>query len=257
MFTTVELSLKYKDWLNLVFGFDYKQNDNYVGGIIDSKLFSRLVGQIGIKNFALRASWGRMRGTAEWEGDPVPGQPDSARVDTKYYEIALLYYFGSTMHVGVIYQNHHMPISLTHGYDNDIKFDYYGVYLGVSTFRYFMDHWKKRGSKTLQWNFWWEGNGSLGLARGNISEEGWRRERFGYVVGNDTGHSRDILNLPDGLSLSASEQLIAGLCWGVQFDMVFLGFGAGYDGFVQVYLNNAYSSALVRHGFVVRAYCSF
>jgi hypothetical protein len=254
MFTTLEFSLKYKDWLNFGFGFDYKQDANYVDEIIDSKLFSRLMGQIGMKKFALRASWGQLQGNAVWEGNPVPGQPDTALVDTKYYEIALLYYFTSWTYTGVNYQNYHIPIALDYGYDDDVQFDYYGVYIGMSTFKYFMDEWKEYGD-IFQASLWLEQNGSLGIAMGNISEEGRRRDRFGKLISfNKSGSASE---QPSSMAFSGSGQVIAGLFGGINFDVFFLGFGAGYDGFIQFYTSSVYTAVLIRHGFVVRAYCSF
>jgi hypothetical protein len=258
MFTTVDLSLKYKDWLNFAFGFDYKRDDNYVGGIMDNKLFSRLMGQLGINNFGLRASWGRLEGNAEWQGEPVPGQPDSAVVDTEYYEIALLYYFAPWIYLGINYQNYHIPISLNYGYDDDLGLDYYGAYFGMSTFRYFMDNWNE-SEETFHVGFWLEQNLSLGAALGDVSQEARRRERFGHLVSLDKHPGLDVLprDSVNSLLFSGNWQIIAGLCGGVQLDRVFLGFGAGYDGFTQFYANMLYASALARHGFVVRAYCSF
>ncbi|MDR2052601.1 MAG: hypothetical protein LBP80_04225 [Treponema sp.] len=261
VFTTVEISLEYKKYLKLLFDFDMKANDNFVGELADSKAFTRIAGMLGFKNFAVRAAWGQIEGEAIWTGVPIPEQPQSADVSTKYMELTLLYNW-PVCSLGIMYQNYHMPIELTYGYEDDMAFNYYGAYFGMSTFTFSMNKFKEEERNGM--NIWLEQNLSLGVALGEISEEARRRRRFGEIVAEDKriGYGGSILGTygtaeSEKAAFSGSWQIIAGLCGGINAGNLSLGFGAGYDGFIQFYASSDYDSALIRHGATVRVYCSF
>jgi hypothetical protein len=249
VFTTVEFSLEYKKYLKFLFDFDINANDNLVGKIADSKALARIAGTLGIKNFALRAAWGQIEGEAVWNGLPIPGQPQSVAVSTKYTEVALLYY-GS---LGIIYQNYHLPMELAYGYDDDMVIDYYGAWFGVSTMDFFMEE-RKNGI-----GFWLGSSGSLGVAFGKASEEGERRRAIGAVIEDDrNGNVSEIMLRGDSsAAFSGSAQLVLGIYGGVNAGKLFMGFGVGYDGFLQSYWCVDYQSTLIRHGVTVKVDCSF
>jgi hypothetical protein len=257
VFTTVELSLEYKKYLKLFFDVDINANDNFVGELIDNKAFTRVAGMLGLKNFSVRAAWGKIEGEAVWRGEPVPGQLQSADVSTKYIEVGLLYNW-PICSLGLIYQNFHTPVELAYAYDDDVVFDYYGVYFGMSTFNFFMNEFKETGGKFIK--PWLDQNLSAGVAAGGISEDAKKRRRFGEIIADDRrmGFS-DVISIYDDspAALSGSWQIIAGLCGGISAGNLALGLGAGYDGFLQVYSNFNYSSLLVRHGATVKVYFSF
>jgi hypothetical protein len=256
VFTTVELSLSYKKYLKLLFDFDINTNDNLVGELADSKAFARIAGMLGFKNFALRAAWGQIEGEAAWKGAPILGQPQSTPVSTKYTELSLLYNW-PIVSLGLMYQNYHVPVALSYGYDDDLAFNYYGAYFGMSTFNEWMNRFKQKQEGGVR--IWLDQNLSLGVAVGEVSEEGQRRRRFGEIVAEDKRDGGSVIDVRDSspLAVSANLQWIAGLCGGFSVGNFLLGFGAGYDGFVQLYSSLNYNSILVRHGAVARVYCSF
>ncbi|MDR1587242.1 MAG: hypothetical protein LBS57_07295 [Treponema sp.] len=254
VFTTVELSLEYKKYLKFLFDFDINANDNFVGELADSKAFTRIAGMLGFKNFSVRAAWGQIEGEAVWKNVSIPGQPQSADVSTKYMEVALLYNW-PLCSLGIIYQNFHIPIELTDGYDSDMPFNYYGVWFGMSTFNYFMRKFREEEKNGVK--VWIEQNLSAGVAAGEVSEEGKRRRRFGEIIARDKGNGSFTVKDDSGMAVSGSWQIIAGVCGVVNIGKLSLGMGAGYDGFIQIYANFDYSASLIRHGATVRAYCSF
>lgn len=157
-----------------------------------------------------------------------------------------------------MYQNYHIPIELPYAYDDDVTFDYYGLYFGMSTFNYRMNKLKTEGKNGI--GLWLDQNLSGGIALGGISEEAERRRRFGEIVADDRrmGYSDvGILASDSPVALSGSWEIIAGMCGTVNAGNIFLGFGAGYDGFIQFYSNFNYGSSLIRHGATVKVYCSF
>jgi len=259
LFTTVELGLKYKDWLSLFFGFDYNYNDNYVGQIIDSKAFSRIIGKLGIKNFAIHAAFGQMEGTATWKGPPVPGQPETANIETKYTEVALMYVFKaiySMFSLGLIYINYTLPMSFSYAYQDSMSLNYYGVYFQQSGFRAQMEKLRtesKNGFGFKNFGLMLDQNLSIGIAYGEINAETRRRNRFGYLINPGSADP----NEAGTLGFSGTWQIIAGVCGGININKVFLGFGAGYDGFIQFYAAEAIQSSLIRHGFTLRSFLSF
>ena len=263
--TTLELSLKHKEWFQLGFAVDYRYNDNYVGQIIDSKLFTRISGLLGINNFAIRGTWSQIEGEAIWHGAQIPGQPERTTIDTKYTEILLLYYFGPRslgrfMSAGLLYQNLQMPTTLGEGagycYDN-ITSDYYGAYFGMSTFIGFMDGMKNSDSNSVKdKNFikpWLDSNFSLGYVHQPMTEEGKRRYREGEVLAGDYplaeeygmySHWEDVFGF--------NWQITAGICGGFNINSkLYLGFGAGYDVVLSV---NGMPS---RHGAIAKMMISF
>jgi hypothetical protein len=262
VFTTVELSLAYKDYLKLLFDFDINANDNFVGDLADSKAFARIAGTLGFKNLALRAAWGQIEGEAVWNDVPIPGQPQSVPVSTKYTELALLYQLNPLFTLGLMYQNYHIPVELVYGYDDDMVFNYYGAYLIMSTFNEFMHEFREeQRKKGIKFGFWFDQNVSLGIAMGEVSEEGRRRRRVGEIIAADKGSGgigliTEYFDFPG--TLSANLQWIAGICGGIKAGNFLLGFGVGYDGFAQYYFSHEnYSVMLVRHGAVAKVYCSF
>ena len=264
LFTTVELGLRYKDWVSLILDFDYKNNDNFVGKVIDSKAFSRIAGQLGIKNFAVHAAFGQLEGTATWKGPPVPGQPETAIIGTKYTELALMYVFEelSWLGLGLMYINYNMPIDLGSAYQDSMTLDYYGVYYQQSYFRWLMDEWRKEGRNGFGIMF--DANLSMGIAlSGGIDEEGRRRMRFGSLMGQIYTDQQDIYlsgrwdTKDSTMGFSGTQQIILGVCGGINLKKGFLGFGAGYDGFAHLYVFDSAYSLLIRHGFTMRAFLSF
>jgi hypothetical protein len=259
VFTTAELSLEYKKYLKLLFDFDIKANDNFIGELADSKAFARIAGMLGLKNLALRAAWGQIEGEAIWNSAPIPGQPQSTTVSTKYMEFALLYN-GPPLLLGVIYQNYHIPVELSYGYADDMVFNYYGAYLGASNFTSFMNETKSSRKNGV--TYWLESHLSHGIALTEISEEARRRRALGSIIAQDkrtgTGsHTIDIRG-DSPVAYSSGNQIILGVCGAVNAGKLFtLGFGAGYDGFIQWYMSADYNSWLIRHGATVRVYCSF
>jgi hypothetical protein len=257
VFTTFEFSLEYKKFLKLFLDVDINVNDNFVGELIDSKAFTKIAGMLGIKGFAVRAAWGQIEGEAVWKGETVPGQPESAAVSTKYTEVALLYNW-PICSLGIMYQNYHIPVELQYAYEDDVAFDYYGLYFGMSSFNYRMNKLKTERENGI--GLWLDQNLSGGVALGNISEEAKRRRAFATIMAEDKRMKYGTvfsLSTDSPVALSASWQIIAGVCGAVNVGNIFLGFGAGYDGFAQFYYSFNYGAVLLRHGATVKIYCSF
>jgi len=270
-FTSVELGLKYKDWLNLLFGFDYNFNDNFVGQTIDSKAFAKIAGQLGIKNFALKAAFGQVDGTVTWKGPPVPGQPATAVIGTKFYELDLMYIFPIegfySLALGLSYINYHVPTSLEYAYADDMSWNYYGVYFQWSNFRANMDKW--RTEKENGFSFFIDQYLSAGVAvGGELDEETKRRNRIGSIISADAGGPG--ISPPATVSAGGADpniigstgfgmtwQVAAGLCGGFNIKRTFLGFGVGYDGFWQGCMTGTSYSSLIRHGCTVKTCLSF
>lgn len=298
--TTVELGLRYKNLLNFLFGFDYKANDNYVGEIADSKVFQKIVGQIGIWNFSLRATYGDMNGIAAWNAPPVPGQPDKAVVGTQYFELELLYSWkfngdhglitvaqmllapyhmiffydeiGRDVHsgidIGFTYINYNLPVQLSNSYQDDMVFDYYGIYCQVSGFKMQMDAFRSAQKSGVRFfvDYAW----SLGYAQGGgLTEEGRRRNHISYVMNGDVismlknngaTNVDDLDDDPNNVGTTFfgySGMISAGLCGGFIIGKGMLGIGVGYDFFAQGFDSNAIHGVLLRHGLSIKAYYSF
>jgi hypothetical protein len=256
-FTSLEFSLEYKKFLKLFFDVDINVNDNFVGEIIDSKAFAKIAGMLGVKNFTVRAAWGQMEGEAVWEGPPIPGQPRTAAVSTKYTEVALLYNW-SLLFLGLMYQNYHIPIGVAgFAYDDDMVFNYYGAYFGTRTYNSFME--EHRGAKKPAFGLWLDSALSYGVAIGDISEEAKRRMKWGEVIAEDMmqGGGSGAISGDSPVGFGMNGQIIAGICGAVNVGKLTLGFGAGYDGFVQLYGHLNYLASLIRHGAAVKVSCSF
>ncbi|MDR2071082.1 MAG: hypothetical protein LBP81_06685 [Treponema sp.] len=251
VFTTVELSLEYKKYLKLFFDVDINANDNFVGELADSKVFTKIAGMLGFKNCMLRAAWGQIEGEVVWKGPLVPGQPQSATVSTKYAEVALLYNW-SPLFLGIMYQNYHIPVAaggFSFAYDDNMVFNYYGVYFGTQTYKAFME--ERQGKKKPAFGMWLDSALSIGAAVGDISAEAKRRQKWGEVIAEDMmkyGNNPITTHGDSAAALSGNGQIIAGVLGAVNIRNLTLGFGVGYDGFVQGYWTSNYTATLIRHG---------
>jgi hypothetical protein len=255
-FTTLEFSLEYKKFLKIFFDVDMNVNDNFVGEIMDSKTFARIAGMLGLKNFTVRVAWGQMEGEAAWKGPPVPGQPRSANIATKYTEVALLYNW-----IGIMYQNYHIPIGVgSNGsaYDDDMAFNYYGVCLVTQTYNSFMK--AHRGKKKPAFGLLLDSALSIGAAIGDISAEAKRRQKWGEIIAEDMmqkGNNPIATHGDSAAALSGNGQILAGVCGAFNIRNITLGFGVGYDGFIQGYWTFNYVATLIRHGATAKFSCSF
>jgi hypothetical protein len=155
------------------------------------------------------------------------------------------------IYLGLSYINYHLPTRIGGGsvtaFDDDLEINYYGAYFGMSSFNGLLYKLKMKEEKGIK--FFLDQNMSAGVGINAISDEGKRRMRFAEVM---TMKSLPV-DIGGDVTIGVTYQLTAGLLGGATFGRVFLGLGAGYDGFVQLYGDHS----LIRHGAVIKTYISF
>jgi len=254
-YTSIDIGLKYKDWVKLFFDFDYKFNDNYVGQIMDSKLFTRIAGSLGIKDFMLTVGFGQIEGLATWKGPPVPGQPQTAVLDSKYYELQL-YYFIYIVGFGFKYTNYHLPMGLDYAYLDNREVNSYEFLSKISLFNYFMSKWREE--KRNGFAVFFDYDVGIGITVGSgLDAEAKRRNHFGYLASHTTNFfGNDIddeIETLAKINFSASGQAELGLCGAFYLKRMSIGLGAGYVGS----FHNGNAGVLLRHGFIIKGNLTF
>ncbi|ULQ58675.1 hypothetical protein K7I13_08900 [Brucepastera parasyntrophica] len=145
-FTTYEGELWHKSGINI--GLSLDLDNNFIGNLYS------FLGRIGYKNIAIRVSGGKVTGDAHWDRANILGQPDDARVDTKYLSIDLLIpmwwikdnesegVYNLGRYFGLSYARYEMPLEFQAlakdrwaypAYEDSIAFHSYGLIIGFET----------------------------------------------------------------------------------------------------------------------------
>ncbi len=264
-FTTYEGSLWHKSGLKL--GVNLDVDNNIVGKL------NKITGLLGFKKVSLRVSGGKITGTANWKGEPVPGQPETAEVDTKYISIDLLYSIWKShgsVYVGISYTSYDMPMEIeglirnsknqvtiapNSAYDDNVKIQTYGIVFGFDSLN---DAIKSGKEGFTLWAFTQD---SIFAGQLKISDEGMRR----LAAANP---SYDLVDKNKFFVLGVQYDLTLGLGWTKKIGRSILGLGAGYNfsgrGFFSFTGYNDIADYperemvvdtypyLIRHGFVVK-----
>ena len=165
-FTTYQGEICYS---RFKFGVGVDVNDNIVGKL------SKVMGYLGYDFFTIRASGGKITGTANWTKGPIPGQPQSAKVDTKYRSTDLIFDFIGPSYIGISYTEYTMPAEINFGYgtyrayDDNAKIKDYSLVIVMDTS---VDAMRSKGNSF--W-IWWATNINIGRGTIKISNEGMRR----------------------------------------------------------------------------------
>ena len=152
----------------------------------------RVLGFIGYENFSIRASGGNITGTAEWDGEGVPGQPKSTKINTKYRSTDLIWgpnfgpSYGRVFYIAISYTEYTMPVlmewdysSPRYVYDDNAKFKGYGLTFGGDTMYYTLNSRTAVRDSCCWLGFdpWVYYECPVLIGKMNISDEGVRRMR--------------------------------------------------------------------------------
>ena len=222
-FTIYQGEICYDSRFKLGLGVDV--NDNVVGKL------SSIIGYLGYKDFSVRASRGKITGTANWIGDQVPGQPQKAKVDTKYMSTDLLYSFDSLLlidYIGISYTEYTIPVPLEagfcHAYDDNTNFKTYSFIFGVDTVN------SAAMNARYGLRLWVAMDMGIGYGRLKISDEGMRRMRESLLLYSSLSSSRYSLKDKQKYSLNNIQgDATLGLFYLMDLDYTTIGIGVGYN----------------------------
>lgn len=131
IFYILEFGLKHKSGIEMAVSLDVDNNN--------IEKLSNIVGRLGFKRITTRVSFGDLNGTANWKGAPVPYQPPSVDLDTKYFQLDLLYNAyntGMSTYFGLCYTSYDLPVIIdifsigdgnTAGIYDTVSFRGYGI----------------------------------------------------------------------------------------------------------------------------------
>ena len=224
-FTSYEGQLWHKSGLKLGFGADV--DDNFIGKL------NKWAGYLGFKKLALRVAGGDITGTAYWKATPVPGQPETASVHTKYITVDLMYGIGDPslgMYVGLSYTSYEMPVELQGltknnkgqvvganlAYDDAIKFQNYAITFGFDN----LNGALMTGREGF--NLWIFTQDSFFGGPLHVSDEGMRRLQ-------NANPTLDLLPKQDFVVIGVQYDITAGISYTKKLGPVMLGAGVGYN----------------------------
>jgi hypothetical protein len=102
VFYILEFDLKHKSGIEMAVSLDVDNNR--------IEKLSNIIGHLGFKRISTRVSFGDLNGTAYWKGVPVPYQSPSVELDTKYFQLDLLFNAWDVAYFGLCYTSYDLPV---------------------------------------------------------------------------------------------------------------------------------------------------
>jgi hypothetical protein len=230
-----DLFLK-KPRLTLGLRVDVDVDDNFIGKL------NRLMGYVGYEGFSLRVQTSRLRGTAQWNGEPITGMPDEYGFDNPFVSVDLLRYTrkGSIDYFGLGYTSYRLPVQLdcliydtTRGtvwwapqgavYQPDMAFGIYSLLFGIDTLR---QAFAGTGlmAKMQGLRPWMATQDRAGVGLSRISDEA----RAWVETANSVDTPRTLWSAKQ-IAMLVDYDLTLGLQWVGDLGSIRLGFGLGFN----------------------------
>ncbi|MFZ5368129.1 MAG: hypothetical protein ACOZCE_07825 [Spirochaetota bacterium] len=229
MSTMYEGGLFFKK-LNLGVGATLKTDNNLIGQI------NQFMGFLNIDVFEARVEYSRLKGTAEWLGEPISGLPDSVIFDNQLLNIDLLYASPQGLYYGIGYSSYALPVQLNclvydpywtvwwapvvSFYQPDMKFSIYSFLFGFDTLK---DALFQKGlfGSFQGFSFW-----------------AWTQDRFGVGTSEISNQVAHIIETANGnrtlwsttqIAMMVDYNLTLGIQYVKQLARFHIGLGIGYN----------------------------
>ena len=230
--TTYEGGLFFRK-LKLKVGLDVDVDKNLVGEV------NRFMGYMNYDIFELRVEKSTLKGTANWEGAPQGGMPQSVSFDNPFVNVDLLYYLGGDVgvsYLGIGYSSYRLPVQLdcltfdasrdsvwwapvVSFYQPDMAFHIYSVLLGIDSLH---DALMEKGLFGRLQGFspwlWTQDRAGAGISEISSEAESWIRSANGLPLWSSTQ-----------IAMLVDYNLTLGLQWVGHLGRLRMGFGLGYN----------------------------
>ncbi len=217
--------------LNLGLGATLKTDNNIIGHI------NHFMGFLNIDVFEARVEYSRLKGFAQWLGEPIAGLLDSVEFDNPLLNIDLLYDSPQGLYFGIGYSSYSLPVQINclvwddaldsvwwapvvSFYQPDMKFSVYSFLFGFDTLH----------DALFQ-------KGIFGLFQG-FSFWAWTQDRFGVGTSEISDQVKTIVEAANGnrtlwsatqIAMMVDYNLTLGIQFVQQFRRIHVGLGIGYN----------------------------